>query len=514
MGFASGFRAGFDVTSAGIKASDERKLKEQLGQEAARYGVTEGAYGADLGQNIEQVRGLQMRAGQEALDRGASVEEVAQIENQFAPSIAELQRRQGLTAPDYSVGSRAQNYGTRQEAQQAAAPMRAEGLANVYRQAGDVEKADELEARAFEQQRGLAQETRAQAQFKQQQELGGLQLDKARRLAEADARLNSFDAWTAENPGADLATMKEAAKQFKLSSDQVLSVTARMAGLQENELKLWSTEVKNTIKGKSDEELVNLFNTDDRFDPTTNMERKVGKDGSVTLTLKRQDGTVVSTYKAPDAATATAYLRKQALEPETLADWLLDRKKTEQAIATSAAQAAAAGRSNRGEKSLAQKVADAEKVLGRKLTDAEKAVMVGLTNKPGLGGDKPVEVPEAGIRVMVGGQLRVTDGEGGYVAPGGVVPAERTAFLQKAGVPDNLVSRIDWSSDGRTIGYGGKQYDPRNPRDISELNDDYERIGVNTTRVEEAQRNTPGQRAQRGLEAERDQYNMPLYIAP
>lgn len=331
MGFASGFQSGFSTTSAALKGREERKLKERVGQEAARYGITEGAYGSDLGQNIEQVRGLQMQAGQQALDRGASVEEVAQIENQYAPSIAELQRRQGLTAPDYSVGSRATNYGTMKEAETAALPMRTRGIADVYRQAGEVEKADEATGRAM------------------QQEAAGLQLDKARRDAEAAARLSSFDAWAAENAGADLATMKEAAKQFKLSQDQVLSVTARMAGLQENELKLWKNEVQNTIKGKSDAELVELFNTDDRFDPNTNMERKVGRDGSVTLTLKRQDGTVVSTYKAPDAATATAYLRKQALEPETLADWLLERQKAEQAIATSAAQAAAYGRSGRGE---------------------------------------------------------------------------------------------------------------------------------------------------------------------
>ena len=174
------------------------------------------------------------------------------------------------------------------------------------------------------------------------------------------------------------------------------------------------------------------------------------------------------------------------------------------------AQIAASNRASPGTPSLSQKIADAEKALKRALTAEEKSIMAGLANRPGLGGDKPVEVPEAGIRVMVNGQLRVTDGEGGYVALGGVVPAERAAFLQQAGVPDNLIGQIDWSPDGRTVGFGGKQYDPRNPRDIRELNDDYERLGVNTNRVIEAQRNTP----QRGLGAQPDQSGMPLYFAP
>lgn len=359
MGYAAGFQSGSAVAQRALDAYDQgkqRRLKEQLGQEGARYGVTEGAYGQGLGENIQQVRDLQRQAGQYEAAQGGSEEDIARAESQFAPSIQELTRRQGLTAPDFSVGSRETNFGTRQEARQAAAPMRTEGLSNVYREAGEIEKADELEARAFEQQRSLAQETRAQAQFKQQQESGEFTLQEQRRAAAAAKSMDDFNAWTAENPGADLAAMKNAAKQFKLSSDQVLGVTARMAGLQENELKLWKGDVSNAIKGKSDAEMVDLFNTDDRFDPTTDMERKVGRDGSVTLTLKRKDGAVVSTYKAPDAAAATAYLRKQALEPETLADWLLDRKKTEQAIATSAAQAAAYGRSgqDRGPRTMSE----------------------------------------------------------------------------------------------------------------------------------------------------------------
>jgi len=515
MGFASAFQAGFGTVSSAMKARQERELKQRIGQESERYGVTEGAYGPELGQNIEQLRGLQMRAGQQALDRGASVEEVAQIENQFAPSIAELQRRQGLTAPDYTIGSRAQNFGTREEAEMAARPMRTQGLAGVYRGAGEVEKADELETRAFEQQRSLAQEKRAQAQFDQQQKLSelqiegaGLTLKKGRREAQELENQDNFQAFAAENPNATTQELKDAAfKQFKFSPKQWQDAVNTRLGIKENEQKDFVLNVKNKLKGKNLQQIGSLYNTDPDFDDKTDLAIVPGKKGAVTLNfIDKATNKITGSQTFSNEALATEYLNKQATEPEVIGSWMINLREKE-------ARIAASDRSNRpgpGTPSLSQKIADAEKALKRALTAEEKSIMAGLANRPGLGGDKPVEVPEAGIRVMVNGQLRVTDGEGGYVALGGVVPAERAAFLQQAGVPDNLIGQIDWSPDGRTVGFGGKQYDPRNPRDIRELNDDYERLGVNTNRVIEAQRNTP----QRGLGAQPDQSGMPLYFAP
>jgi hypothetical protein len=167
MGFSSGFQSGYSVVRDALKDRQERELKERIAQESERYGVTEGAYGPELAQNLEQVRGLQLQAGRQAAAQGGSEEDIAFAEQQYAPSIAELQRRQGLTAPDFSIGSRAQNFGTREEAELAAKPMRTQGLANVYRQAGEIEKADELLSRA------------------QQEELTGIQT-KSAKLTLAD----------------------------------------------------------------------------------------------------------------------------------------------------------------------------------------------------------------------------------------------------------------------------------------------------------------------------------------
>jgi len=148
-------RLDFRNIGKGLEAIAGAKKAQDLAQASARYDVTEGAYGQGLQTNIDQLRAIQERNPEQAAE--------------YEPAIAELTRRQGLTAPDYSVASGAQNYGTRQEARQAAAPLRAEGLAGVYRQYGDVAQADALEARAYEQQRALAREQRDIKAFDTQQ---------------------------------------------------------------------------------------------------------------------------------------------------------------------------------------------------------------------------------------------------------------------------------------------------------------------------------------------------------
>ena len=340
MGWAAGFQSGSAVAQRALDAYEQarqRKLKEQVGQEAARYGVTEGAYGADLGQNIEQVRGLQMRAGQEALDRGASVEEVAQIENQFAPSIAELQRRQGLTAPDFSVGSRATNYGTRQEAQQAAAPMRTEGLAAVYRQAGDVEKADELEARAFEQQRGLAQEKRAQASFELQQASGKLTLEDQQRNADAAKRMADFNDWRSQTPDADFGAMTAKARELGMGVDEQFKIASNLTGIDEQEFKQSQQRIQKMVRNQGLDGLLKAHKDSKDLDPNSHFEVIRGKGGKLSLNrVNTETGDIIqpNVFSGSEAET-TAYLNKAAVDPATIIDYTLNLEKTKAAIAAS-----------------------------------------------------------------------------------------------------------------------------------------------------------------------------------
>ena len=318
MSFAAGFQAGYSVVSDAMKARQERQLREGLARESAQYGVTEGAYGPELSQNIEQLRGLQAQdPGQAAI---------------YEQSIGELTRRQGLTAPDYTIASRSMRpedtFATREAAEMAAKPMRTQGLAGVYRQAGEVEKADELLERADQQElRGI------------QTKAAKMTLAERERADAAQQRLDSFEAWRAENPNVMGSQLKDVARsQFKLNDDQLLKVTSTITGLAENDLKQFQLEMKNAIKGKDLKGLTELYNTDDRLDPNTDLKVVRGKNGAVTLNFVDKQGNPLSSQNFSSEALATAFLNKQATEPDQVAEWLLGIRKTEQAIDESRAR--------------------------------------------------------------------------------------------------------------------------------------------------------------------------------
>ncbi len=105
------------------------------------------------------------------------------------------------------------------------------------------------------------------------------------------------------------------------------------------------------------------------------------------------------------------------------------------------------------------------------------------------------KLDEAGVRYGDGsGQVVLSDGRGGFIAEGGVLPDARTGFLKKAGVPDNLIGQLPWSSDGTAVGFRGREYNVNDPKDMRALVSDYSRLGANDAAVEEAQRDTPGSR--------------------
>jgi hypothetical protein len=126
--------------------------------------------------------------------------------------------------------------------------------------------------------------------------------------------------------------------------------------------------------------------------------------------------------------------------------------------------------------------------------------------KPGTEGKdmKPGKVAEEGEKATISGQLRISDGLGNWVPAGpngkplGVLPSERSKFLEKAGLPANLVPQVPWNTNGTEVMFGGKAYDVKNPADIKELKADYKRLGANTIAVEEGQKVNPHQSA-RGI---------------
>jgi hypothetical protein len=373
-GLTGGFQSGLQLG----QAVRQRQMEDALAQESAKYGVTEGAYGPELQANIDQVRALQAQNPDQAA--------------QYEPAIAELTRRQGLTAPDYSVASGPTNFASRQEARQAAAPMRTEGLANVYRQYGDVAKADELEARAFEQQRAMAREGRESEAFKTAQKEAGLRIGDAERVAAANKRSDDFAAFAAERPDMSVAELKDAAfKQFKFSPEQWQKTVATRLGIDEAEIGVFKNNVRKKLQGKNLAQLGSLYNTDPDFDDKTDLAIVPGKGGAVTLNfIDKASGRVASSQSFKSEAMATEYLNKQATEPETMGTWMMSLRGKEADIAAKEAAASkdralgglyAQGGAGAGKGTLKQKVADFKEVYGRDPTEAEKGVLAGLVAK-------------------------------------------------------------------------------------------------------------------------------------
>lgn len=326
-------RLNFNNIGRGLEAIAGAKQARDLAQTSARYDVTEGAYGPGLQENITQLEGLKAQDPSQAAA--------------YDQAIAELTRRQGLTAPDYSIASGPTNFETRQEARQAAAPMRAEGLAGVYRRYGDVERADALEARAQEQQRALSAEARAQAaENRAQQSFAtgmtetGLRINQLLRNEGQAQRASDFANFAAENPNATVAELKEAAfKQFKFTPKQWQETVATRLQIETGEMDIFKNSIKKKLQGKNLAQIGELYNTDADFDDKTDLAIVPGKGGAVTLNfIDKATGRVTSTQSFKNEALATEYLNKQATEPENIGSWMLALRKTESGIDAQEAQ--------------------------------------------------------------------------------------------------------------------------------------------------------------------------------
>ena len=195
-GLSGGFQTGLQLG----QAVRERRQRDALAEEAARYGVTEGAFGPELEQNIQQLEGLKAQDPAQAAA--------------YDQAIGELRRRSAMTAPDFTVASRGPTFATRQEAETAARPMRTAGLANVYRQFGDLERADELESRA------------------QAQELTGLQISDARTRARQNEAIEKVNKQTSDWLNKRL-TGEDGAVRAPTVEDTVASIQHRAALFQQ-----------------------------------------------------------------------------------------------------------------------------------------------------------------------------------------------------------------------------------------------------------------------------------------
>lgn len=450
MGWASGLQAGMRLGETLRQA----QLESDLAAEAKKYKVTEGAYGPELAGNIEQLRGLQQQN--------------PELANQYEPAIAELQRRQGLTAPDFSISSGrtdiaggGRNFATMEEAQRGVSQSQTRGLADVYRGYGMTDKASELEARA------------------QQQQLTGLQLRRGQREEDTENKILDIDKkagdfMTKRLTGQD-GTVRAATPDDMIAQIQHRATLLQQGGLGReatNALKDWQGVAVNAIQLQTAERNNDLgrvataiaagdlgparaFYDKYVLDGAKVTNLKPNKDGSITVSRVRDDGT-----KLPDSRIESTGALLSTLnsfrDPMALYNYSQDQFKnnlqirqvaaSERSAASSEARAAAADKLTNAQVDFykARTQALQQPVLSEaQVTARAKEMTKNRQINPDT--DKPYTIKEATDFIKSGGRDPVMDrldavlgGSGAdpfapTAAPTSAAPAASAAGLSRMG---------------------------------------------------------------------------------
>jgi hypothetical protein len=320
MGFASGFRAGYDVVSAAEERRRKEELRQGLQRESARFTPTEVASGE------EALRGFREGTAQtdtftipNADGSGGLTVTPAQYEQMY---LSDLQQRPAGYMVEQAVvpelGGR--QYETLAAAEQAVAPSRAAGLANVYRQAGDVAEAEQL--------MGLSRGAQLQ----------NLQIGAAQRSEEDALKVQTAtEEIAALGRPPTLEEVRQIASANRLSLDQQFKLGENVTGIASQDAKMLEEDIKKKIKGKGLDALIKIHKDDPAFDDNSFFEKSVGEDGKITLTEKSNDGAIISTQSFPNAAAATKYLNQAAVDPANLYTWLQTSRLNEAKLAESTA---------------------------------------------------------------------------------------------------------------------------------------------------------------------------------
>ncbi len=299
MGWASGLQAGMRLGESIRQAQLERDLAE----EAKKYKISEyNPEQANLNSAIDAA--IQRKTG---LVAGGDGMAPTQIPEQMDTSagLQSAARAARTATPQYSFGD--QTFATMQEAQQAIAPLRTAGLADVYRGYGMEDRASQLEAQA------------------QQQQLTGLQLRRGQREEATENKILDVDKRSSEYLTKRLTnadgTMRTADATDLVAQVQNRAVLLNEAGLGREATKAlqdWQGIAVNTMqlqKGQRENDLqvaVGALATSGDLGPArafydkyvldgakvTNL--KQNKDGSITVSRVRDDG-----VKLPDEKLAS-----------------------------------------------------------------------------------------------------------------------------------------------------------------------------------------------------------------
>jgi hypothetical protein len=491
--WAAGLTQGFNTGLTMGNAFRQRGLRDQLAAEAEKYNPTEGAYGQGLQSNIEQVQGLK----QQAIAGGMTPELAAQ---QYDPAIAELTRRSGLTAADYSVptDTSGKNYATFAEAQRAAAPMRSEGLANVYRQAGELDKADELLARAQQSRTAALQE-----------EAAGLAISATKRKEATDIAnknaLAAIESRRAAGEPIDQKFLSVMATQYGADPKHLMDNELSKLGFDEKTLKLETAQLQKALTraqmGGIDG--MNKFLAD-KFDPN--------KNDDIVPTLRQTPNGIVVVYGNQVLSEYGSHKDLNSLVANVNGMITGDPLGAAKTLADINAKNISAQKDQALMKYYADR-GDVERMGSAQYFEGSDGKMyasvpvfkkgegvrfetvqvnpgqgVGL-RKPGAGDAKPVKTPEAGEKYTVGGKPMQADGMGGFISTRGVLPDARAGAMKQLGIPDNYIGRLRWSNDGESVLFGDKRYSlvgKEAPGEVQQLLKDIEGYDVMNRRIQQS----------------------------
>jgi hypothetical protein len=335
-------RLNWNNLGKGLEAIADAKIARDVAKAGNSVpGVTEGAYGSGLQDNIQQLQGLQGRAAQGAsYNTGGSEDAIAAAEQQYNPALEELQRRSALTQADYSVGG-SPNYATRERAMAEQGLMRSQREAEAYRSFGMADKANEVEGLALNRKVQLTQEERAAVAAGREDELYPLKKRAAEQVVNKGAREEkdaqaraTFSEWNAANPGSSMEEQVAKAQTFGMSTTDINTEISNATGIATNVLEANALKLKQLVQGKNLDQLLKEHQSNEILDPGSHFIKIVGKGGRVSLqrvdtkTLEPMGGSVYSGTEDQ----ALAYLNRMATNPATVAAFTMDQAAAERAV--------------------------------------------------------------------------------------------------------------------------------------------------------------------------------------
>jgi hypothetical protein len=367
-------RLDFRNIGKGLSAIADAKRSRELANEAERYNVTEGAYGEGLQTNIQQVEQMRDQALRDAAARQGTMQDLEAIRAQYAPSIAELQRRSGLTAPEFSIASGQQTFGTREEAARAARPMRAEGLARTYERFGDVDRAEAMRERADAARLRDVQFRSAQLGLEGQERTAA----QERGMKDAQLLLSG-----AEQAGQPITSefLRVVATQTGANFNQLVDTAAKSLGFTEASATARIKQLNRDLASAANKGVTGLNEfLSANFDPdqSDNIKPEVTKDarGNFVVTY---DGKVLPQYGTNKSLNELVARAQGNIEGDPLGTvkTLLQLDLLKAQIGESKAKATKAGQSG-----LQAWTESFRELMGREPTDEEKAVRLGVQNRP------------------------------------------------------------------------------------------------------------------------------------